>query len=102
MAFRMTARDRSILNKLSHALVISELWNKVYKPMLSEERLAEIEAGKGKSLVDTYLDSCPDVKAVWGALQKEMPKVQKALLREFEADIEADIEARKKAPINER
>ena len=97
MAFRLTARDRSILNKLSHALVISELWDKVYKPMLSEERLAEIEAGKGKSLVDTYLDSCPDVKAVWKALQKEMPKVQKAILSEFKAENEAQ----KKAAINE-
>ena len=98
MAFKLTARDRLILNKLSHALVISELWNKVYKPMLSEERLAEIEAGKDKSLVDTYFDSCPDVKAVWNALQKEMPKVYKAILSEFEADREAQ----KKDAINER
>ena len=96
MAFRLTARDRLILNKLSHALVVCELWNKVYKPMLSKERLAEIEAGKDKSLVDTYLDSSPDVKAVWRALQKEMPKVHKALLSEFEADREAQKKGRNK------
>jgi hypothetical protein len=90
MALKITARDRLILNKLSHAFVISELWEKIYKTILSPQDLADIEAGKSKSLVDTYFDMCPDVKAVWQCLQKEMPKVHKALAKEFDLKKKSD------------
>jgi hypothetical protein len=83
MSIRITARDRLLLNKLSHAFVISDIWTKVFKPKLNPAQLAEIEAGKSQSLIDVYFDKCPDVKAVWQTLQQEMPKVHKALAKEF-------------------
>jgi len=84
MALVMTARDRRILNKLSHAFIISDIWKNVFVSKLSHQELADIESGKAKSLIDVYFEKCPDVKLVWKALQKEMPKVHKALAKEFD------------------
>lgn len=83
MSIRISARDKMLINKLCHAFVISDIWQKIFKPTLSQEQLAEIAAGKSQSLVDYYFDKEPDVKAIWQALQKEMPKVHKALAKDL-------------------